>query len=232
MGCPPGIETVLVEHSGNITSSAEEAAEVVRQVRRHLGLAWHTEQGTRPLGAADILVVAAYNAQVNLIRDALDRGRTAGRPGGHRGQVPGPGSGRSDRVHGVFSRGRSAAGHGIPALAQPDQRGGLPRAVAGRDGPRARTDQLPAHASGGPGAAGRVHRPVPEVHAPAPRPLPAGHAHSCQAQHGTCPFFANPARHAILGRRDMPILSPTWANGVLPTRGREGHVQRWLSSRA
>ncbi|MCU1547386.1 MAG: nuclease [Arthrobacter sp.] len=72
-GVPAGIETVLVEHSGNITSSLEEAAEVVRQVRRHLGLAWHTGQGTRPLEAADLLVVAPYNAQVNLIRGALDR---------------------------------------------------------------------------------------------------------------------------------------------------------------
>lgn len=71
-GVPAGIETILVHHSGNITSSVEEAAEVVRQVNRHLGLKWHEETEHRPLGAADILVVAAYNAQVNLIRDALD----------------------------------------------------------------------------------------------------------------------------------------------------------------
>ena len=77
-GVPAGIETVMVEHSGNITSSAEEAAEVVRQVRRHLGLSWHSEQGTRPLDVADILVVAAYNAQVNVIRDALDAAGLAG----------------------------------------------------------------------------------------------------------------------------------------------------------
>ncbi|HSO15880.1 MAG TPA: TM0106 family RecB-like putative nuclease [Arthrobacter sp.] len=83
-GVPAGIETVLVEHSGNITSSPEEAAEVVRQVRRHLGLSWHAEQGTRPLDVADILVVAAYNAQVNVIRDALDG---AGFPGVRVGTV-------------------------------------------------------------------------------------------------------------------------------------------------
>ncbi|MET4135299.1 TM0106 family RecB-like putative nuclease [Pseudarthrobacter sp. PvP090] len=77
-GVPAGIETVMVEHSGNVTSSAEEAAEVVRQVRRHLGLSWHSEQGTRPLDVADILVVAAYNAQVNVIRDALDAASLAG----------------------------------------------------------------------------------------------------------------------------------------------------------
>ncbi|MET1021898.1 MAG: TM0106 family RecB-like putative nuclease [Arthrobacter sp.] len=77
-GLPAGIETVMVEHSGNITSSPEEAAEVVRQVRRHLGLNWHSEQGARPLAAADVLVVAAYNAQVNVIRDALDGARLPG----------------------------------------------------------------------------------------------------------------------------------------------------------
>jgi uncharacterized protein len=71
-GVPAGIEAAMVPHSGNITSSPEEAAEVVRQVGRHLGLAWHDETGSRPLGPEDILVVAAYNAQVNLIRDALD----------------------------------------------------------------------------------------------------------------------------------------------------------------
>lgn len=77
-GVSSGIETVMVEHSGNTTSSAEEAAEVVRQIRRHLGLSWHSEEGTRPLNAADILVVAAYNAQVNVIRDALDAANLSG----------------------------------------------------------------------------------------------------------------------------------------------------------
>ena len=77
-GVPPGIETVLVEHAGNTTSSPEEAAEVVHQVRRHLGLQWHTDQGTRPLEASDILVVAAYNAQVNVIREALEAAGLAG----------------------------------------------------------------------------------------------------------------------------------------------------------
>ncbi|MFF2030702.1 TM0106 family RecB-like putative nuclease [Arthrobacter sp. NPDC058192] len=83
-GVPAGIETVMVEHSGNTTSSPEEAAEVVRQVRRHLGLSWHAEDGMRPLAETDILVVAAYNAQVNTIRDALDG---AGLPGVRVGTV-------------------------------------------------------------------------------------------------------------------------------------------------
>ena len=73
-GFPPGVETVFVEHAGNATSSKEEAAEVVRQARRHLGLAWVPGPGceARPLDQQDLLVVAAYNAQVHLIRSALE----------------------------------------------------------------------------------------------------------------------------------------------------------------
>jgi predicted RecB family nuclease len=71
---PPGVETVFVEHSGNTTASPEEAAEVVRQARRHLGLKWKpgAEDEFRPLGQQDLLVVAAYNAQVHLVRRALE----------------------------------------------------------------------------------------------------------------------------------------------------------------
>lgn len=70
---PPGVETVFVEHTGNTTSSRDEAAEVVRQARRHLGLKWKpgAEGEARPLDQQDLLVVAAYNAQVHLIRKAL-----------------------------------------------------------------------------------------------------------------------------------------------------------------
>ncbi|KHL01004.1 TM0106 family RecB-like putative nuclease [Sinomonas humi] len=71
-GVPPGLEAVFVDHEGNATASAEEAAEVVRQVRKHLGLAWHDGHATRELGPEDVIVVAPYNAQVNLIRSELD----------------------------------------------------------------------------------------------------------------------------------------------------------------
>lgn len=70
---PAGIETVYVPHSGNTTSSIEEATAVVQQVQRHLGLKWHDDGGSRLLGETDVLVVAAYNAQVNVVRDALDQ---------------------------------------------------------------------------------------------------------------------------------------------------------------
>ncbi|WP_426765999.1 TM0106 family RecB-like putative nuclease [Pseudarthrobacter sp. 1G09] len=70
---PPGVETVFVQHTGNSTSSAEEAAEVVQQAHRHLGLKWTPgpETAARPLEQQDLLVVAAYNAQVHLIRKEL-----------------------------------------------------------------------------------------------------------------------------------------------------------------
>lgn len=69
----PGVETVFVNHTGNTTASKEEAEEVVRQVQRHLGLKWSADSGSdaRPLEQQDLLVVAAYNAQVNLIRRHL-----------------------------------------------------------------------------------------------------------------------------------------------------------------
>jgi hypothetical protein len=71
-GVPAGVECVLVEHRGNASASSEEAEEVVRQVQRHIGLRWDdATNGPRPLRDADVLVVAAYNAQVQMIRRKL-----------------------------------------------------------------------------------------------------------------------------------------------------------------
>jgi hypothetical protein len=74
------VETVFVNHSGNATASKEEAAEVVRQARRHLGLKWTPggDSESCPLGQEDLLVVAAYNAQVHLIRKALEEDGLSG----------------------------------------------------------------------------------------------------------------------------------------------------------
>ncbi|MGW4241970.1 AAA domain-containing protein [Nocardia sp. NPDC004722] len=74
-GIPPGVRTVTVEHHGNGTESAEEAREIVRQVRTLLGLPWHTGALTRRLHPHDILVVAPYHAQVARIRTLLSRAR-------------------------------------------------------------------------------------------------------------------------------------------------------------
>ncbi|EMQ97903.1 TM0106 family RecB-like putative nuclease [Paeniglutamicibacter gangotriensis] len=69
-----GVATVMVEHHGNTTASLEEAHEIITQARTHIGLSWVGGEGQdpRPLLAQDILVVAAYNAQVNLLRTELD----------------------------------------------------------------------------------------------------------------------------------------------------------------
>ncbi|WP_281179484.1 bifunctional RecB family nuclease/DEAD/DEAH box helicase [Nocardia inohanensis] len=74
-GITPGVRTVPVEHHGNSTESAEEAREIVRQVRTLLGLSWHTGAVTRRLHPHDILVVAPYHAQVARIRTLLSRAR-------------------------------------------------------------------------------------------------------------------------------------------------------------
>jgi uncharacterized protein len=74
-GVTPGVDTVLVPHAGNTTSSAEEAAAIVGLAREHIGLKWTPgkDEPIRRLEAKDILVVAAYNAQVQTIRHALDQ---------------------------------------------------------------------------------------------------------------------------------------------------------------
>ncbi|MDO5753642.1 TM0106 family RecB-like putative nuclease [Arthrobacter sp.] len=81
----PGVETVFVQQEEGSTkenkqSSAEEAAEVVAQATAHLGLRWTPGAGEkpRPLVQEDLLVVAAYNAQVHLVRGALDSAGLSG----------------------------------------------------------------------------------------------------------------------------------------------------------
>jgi uncharacterized protein len=73
-GVEAGVHQVLVPHEGRSVSSPEEAEEVVRQVRDLVGRAWRpgTGQQERPLAPPDVLVVAAYNAQVWTVRRALD----------------------------------------------------------------------------------------------------------------------------------------------------------------
>ncbi len=74
-GHEPGVHQIFVEHDGNSTDSAEEAERIVTEIRRLLGTQWTDEKGTRPLAQSDVLVVAAYNAQVLMIRRHL---KTAG----------------------------------------------------------------------------------------------------------------------------------------------------------
>ncbi|MCI4656992.1 TM0106 family RecB-like putative nuclease [Cryobacterium zhongshanensis] len=70
-GLEPGLHPVPVRHTDNATSSVEEADVVVGLVRNALGRPWTSAGRTAPLGEADVIVVAPYNAQVGLIRERL-----------------------------------------------------------------------------------------------------------------------------------------------------------------
>lgn len=70
-GVAPGLHPVPVVHEGNATSSPEEADQVVAVVQDLLGRAWSDAGVRRALEARDVLVVAAYNAQVARIQRSL-----------------------------------------------------------------------------------------------------------------------------------------------------------------
>lgn len=75
-GITPGLHVVPVRHRGNATQSSEEAAEVVRIVRDLVGRPYRdamaaADAPARPLAAEDVIVVAPYNAQRQLLHDEL-----------------------------------------------------------------------------------------------------------------------------------------------------------------
>ncbi|WP_120339753.1 TM0106 family RecB-like putative nuclease [Cryobacterium soli] len=70
-GVPPGLHPLPVPHTLNSTSSPEEADAVVELIRSLLGRAWTVGGVSTPLGQGDLIVVAPYNAQVEVIRERL-----------------------------------------------------------------------------------------------------------------------------------------------------------------
>ncbi len=72
-GVEPGVVSYPVEHAGCSVRSGQEAQAVVDCVRELLGREWVPAAGAepRPLAAEDCIVVAAYNAQVDCVREAL-----------------------------------------------------------------------------------------------------------------------------------------------------------------
>ncbi|WP_402374638.1 TM0106 family RecB-like putative nuclease [Isoptericola rhizosphaerae] len=70
----PGVHEVLVPHEGRAVASHEEADAVVRQVRAVVGREWvgAANGAARRLTPTDVIVVAAYNAQVWVVRRALE----------------------------------------------------------------------------------------------------------------------------------------------------------------
>jgi uncharacterized protein len=73
-GIDPGLHVIPLRHRGNATQSPEEAAEVVRLVGDLIGRTFtdnDPEASARPLTESDIIVVTPYNAQRQLVLDAL-----------------------------------------------------------------------------------------------------------------------------------------------------------------
>ncbi|MFK3676605.1 TM0106 family RecB-like putative nuclease [Microbacterium sp. NPDC090218] len=73
-GIDPGLHVVPLRHRGNATQSPEEAAEVVRLVGDLIGRTFtdnDPKSSARPLAQSDIIVVTPYNAQRQLVLDAL-----------------------------------------------------------------------------------------------------------------------------------------------------------------
>ena len=72
-GMAPGLHLVPVEHTRNRTESPEEAQRVVELVHNIVGSRWQDpDRGQdRDLTGDDVIVVAAYNAQVGTLRAAL-----------------------------------------------------------------------------------------------------------------------------------------------------------------
>jgi predicted RecB family nuclease len=78
-GAGTGLRFVPVPHEGNRGSSPEEAFAIRAEIDRLLGVEWTDKDGvTRPLGPGDLMVVAPYNEQVRLLREALPAGVPVG----------------------------------------------------------------------------------------------------------------------------------------------------------
>ena len=82
-GVPAGVIPTPVRHEGNTTSSSEEADAVVGIVRGLLGQTWQDARNDSPMPPRavtgdDVIVVAAYNAQVRMIRRRLEEAGISG----------------------------------------------------------------------------------------------------------------------------------------------------------
>ena len=83
-GVEPGLHPVPVEHSGNSVESPEECEVVVALVKKHLGMPWRDPSTGRDdvIRPSDLIVVAPYNAQVELLRRHLAEAGLEGVPVG------------------------------------------------------------------------------------------------------------------------------------------------------
>lgn len=68
-----GLRWLRAEHSGRSTESPEEAALIHREVARLIGQEWTNQHGeSASLTPGDVMVVAPYNRQVQLLQHTLD----------------------------------------------------------------------------------------------------------------------------------------------------------------
>jgi len=83
-GIEPGLHPVPVPHTANRVASPEEARSVVELVRHVAAQSWRPDAASpaRPARPDDVIVVAPYNAQVALLRRALDAAGFTGTPVG------------------------------------------------------------------------------------------------------------------------------------------------------
>ncbi|MGV0767874.1 TM0106 family RecB-like putative nuclease [Mycolicibacterium sp. XJ647] len=69
-----GLRWLRVDHGGNRTWSTEEADAIAAELARLIGTPWTNQHGeTASLQPRDVMVVAPYNLQVNVIQDRLAR---------------------------------------------------------------------------------------------------------------------------------------------------------------
>jgi uncharacterized protein len=66
-----GLRFLAVEHQGHRQQSPEEAETVRDEIARLLGVTLTTEDGVRPLGPEDVVVVSPYNAHVRCLRQHI-----------------------------------------------------------------------------------------------------------------------------------------------------------------
>ncbi|NBT25292.1 MAG: hypothetical protein EBT09_01760 [Actinobacteria bacterium] len=73
-----GLRFLPVVHQGNRTQSIPEADAIARACTRLIGSSWVSGDVSRPLTAEDIMVVAPYNRQVDLLATVVPRGVRVG----------------------------------------------------------------------------------------------------------------------------------------------------------